>query len=82
MVQPARSRARSDDQLAGRALAPVSGFGNGVVLRLDGGEPLTQRLQLAFQVLARVLGGVQVALEGVQFLDAGGRRARSRRGDE
>ena len=71
-----------DDQPAGRALAPVAGLGDGLVLCLDGGEPLAQRLQLAFEVLARVLGGVQVALEGVQFLDAGGRGAGSRRRDQ
>ena len=49
-----------DDQPAGRALVPVTGLGDGLVLRLDGGEPFTQRLQLAFDLLARVFGRVQV----------------------
>ena len=71
-----------DEQPAGRALVPVTGLGDGLVLRLDGGEPLAQRLELAFDVLARVFGRVQVALEGVEFLDAGRRRARFPGGDQ
>ena len=71
-----------DDQPAGRALVPVTGLGDGLVLRLDGGEPFTQRLQLAFDLLARVFGCVQAALEGVQFLDAGRRGARFPCGDQ
>ena len=71
-----------DDQPAGPALVPVTGLGDGLVLRLDGGEPFTQRLQLAFDLLARVFGCVQVALQGVQFLDAGRRGARFPCGDQ
>ena len=65
-----------DDQPAGRALVPVTGLRDGLVLSLDRGKPFTQRLQLAFGLLARVFGCVQVAFQGVQFLDAGRRRAR------
>ena len=71
-----------DDQPAGRALVPVTGLGDGLVLRLDGGEPFTQRLQLAFDLLARVVGCVQLALEGVQLFDAGRRGARFQGGDK
>ena len=42
-----------------------------LVLRLDGGEPCTQRRQLVFHLLARVVGCIQLALEGIQFLNAG-----------
>ena len=58
------------------------GLGNGFVLRLDGGESFTYCLQLGFDILARVFGCVQFALEGVQFLDAGRRGARLPCGDE
>ena len=71
-----------DDQPAGRALVPVTGLGDGLVFCFDSGEPFTQRLQLAFDLLARAVGCVQLTLEGIQFLDTGRSGARIQCGDK
>ncbi len=71
-----------DDQPAGRALVPVMGLGDRLVLGLDGRELLTQRPRVAFVPLASVLGRFLAPLAGVQCLDAGRSRARRSLGDE
>ena len=81
--RPARTlQGQIDNQSAGRTLVPVTGLRDGLVLSLDGSKSFTQRLQLAFGLLARVFGRVQVAFQGIQFLDAGRRRARFECGDQ
>ena len=57
-------------------------FGNVLVLRLEGGEPFAQRLQLAFEFPAGVVGRVQLALERIEFLEAGRCGVRFQLGDE
>ena len=71
-----------DDQSTGFVLVPVTGLGDGLVFRLDGGEPFTQRLQLAFYLLSLVVGCVQLVLEGFQFFDTGRGVARCQCGDK
>ena len=81
--QPAGTlQGQVDDQPAGLVLVPVAGLGDGLVLGLDGGEPFAQRLQLALDLLARVLGRVEPVLEGVELLDACRRDGRLLGGDQ